>query len=81
MSKSLLDVVLKGTARPIRFTLRKVRVNQDGYDSVGNYWGVGDPLYQAYSERGTMHVRGKSREEAKIKVKAAFPTAAFVRNV
>lgn len=67
--------------KPIRFTLRRVRVNRDGYDSVGNYWGVDLPLYRADSDVVTTHVRGATREEAKANLKKDHPTAVFVRNV
>lgn len=50
-----------------RWYVRRVHVNRDGYDSSGNYWGGGTPLWYCYSADGTLdfHVRGH-RDWARI---------------
>ena len=54
----------------IKVILRKVRINKGGYDSNGNYWGIGYPLYyyeytkpDGFAEFG--HMRQSSRDGAK----------------
>ncbi len=46
-----------------RWYVRRVRINLDGYDRSGNYWGGsggGTPLWHCYSADGALecHVRG-----------------------
>jgi len=73
---------------PIRqrrtFAIQRVRLNTEGYDSQGAYWGVGEPLYVAVgtasSQTGvTLWVRARDREGAKRQVKQAYPGAQFYR--
>lgn len=68
----------------MRFTLRKVRINNGGYDDSGRYWGVGKPLYSYDPDDFTNeydggHVRAYDREDAKTQVKAKYPSATFYR--
>jgi hypothetical protein len=58
--------------------LVKVRINKQGYDDHGRQWGVGVPLYHAWSDEGTFlesYVRAYTRERAK----QSFPGHKFYR--
>lgn len=60
--------------------LQRVRLNQDGYDAGGAYWGVGKPLYWA-ADDGDMELwlRAWNRTEAKQHVLSKYPSARFYR--
>ncbi len=30
----------------MKYSVRRLRINQGGYDSTGEYWGIGQPIYQ-----------------------------------
>lgn len=67
-----------------RCYLRRVYLNSGGYDSGGAYWGHGEPLWivQEATERddfGEAFYRAKSRQEAKAKALADYPTVSFLR--
>ena len=64
----------------VKFYLRKVPLNQGGYDSSGFYWGAG-PLYAYESEDGALsgHVRAIDRRDAKDRLTAKYPSARFFR--
>lgn len=51
--------------------LERVRLDSGGYDSRGQYWGVGEPLYRYSDDSGAIdgYVRAASRAEAKEKVR------------
>lgn len=59
--------------RTIKVTLQKVRLNKQGYDSRGKYFGIDKPLYlYAYWDNahedtieGTNWIRANNREHAK----------------
>lgn len=66
-----------------RFTLQRVRVNSQGYDAGGSYWGAGQPLWYAgvrtaagYAED---YFRAADRAAAKAHVRAQHPGARFYR--
>lgn len=71
----------------MKFYLKKVKLNNGGYDSTGRYWGVGQPLYwyegtMQDSNIGTAeytedHIRADNRKHAKAKIVAKYPTAKF----
>jgi len=66
----------------MKFTLRRVRINQGGYDKHGHYWGVGQPLYEYESDEGDLYqdyIRADNREHAKDKIRAKYPGATFYR--
>lgn len=63
---------------PVKFHLAIVKLTQ-GYDNGGAYWGIGTPLYYAYSDIQDMFIRASSRKEAKQKVLKVFPNAKFYR--
>lgn len=58
--------------------LRRVRIDADGYDGLGTYWGLGDrPLWwfacaNNYIDRT---VRARTREEARDFIVARYPNA------
>lgn len=60
----------------IRVTLRRVRLNRNGYAARGHYWGVGAPLwYFSYLDphsnlEHTDHLRAPDRATAKDMVRA-----------
>lgn len=61
-------------------TVSLVRINGQGYDSTGFYWGVGAPLWCVEARDGEdawrrTYVRAESREEAK----RLFPRARWCR--
>ncbi len=66
-----------------RFALRRVRLNQGGYDDCGYYWGVGEPLYWygcvVEGREETDYIRALSRDHAKQIVLKMFPYARFWR--
>ncbi len=74
---------------PRRFYLERVRLNNGGYDAGGAYWGIGAPLYRAYSDtsangkenlpRVETYSRARSRDDAKSEVRKAYPAAQFFR--
>lgn len=64
-----------------KFTLRQVRINFQGYDSGGAYWGVGSPLYWASNQDCTIEFffRAFDRRNAREVVEARHPGARFFR--
>ena len=58
----------------MRYYLRKVRLNQGGYDDLGQYWGCGEPLYQWLCcdlEDDWHYIRASSRDQAKRQIARA----------
>lgn len=66
---------------PHKVTLRKIRLDNGGYDSGGAYWGIGQPLYWAGSDNGVVDLwfRASDRDEAKAYVRESFRNARFYR--
>lgn len=62
-----------------KFTLRRVRLDNGGYDSLGTYWGHGEPLYWVANEEGSIdyNIRASSRDAAKAEVRFSYPKARF----
>ena len=58
-------------------TLRKVRLDQGGYDPNGTYFGIGRPLYWYANAEGTIDgmLRDDSRTGARAQVLAKYPKA------
>jgi hypothetical protein len=51
-----------------KVSLRRVRLDQGGYDKGGAYWGIGEPLWYAEgSEAGCGYRRAPNRATAKDK--------------
>jgi hypothetical protein len=71
----------------IKFTLRRERINNGGYDASGFYWGLGAPLYFAQSDGEydtysgkkeiEFYLRAFNRVDAKAKILAEYPGAKF----
>ena len=75
---------------PIKWRLVKIRLNSNGYDSGGAYWGRGDdlwflqgkeivPLTMGPDDMPEAWLRANSREEAKAKVLQDYPNSTFCR--
>lgn len=65
-----------------KFYLKRIRVNQGGYDAMGGYWGIGMPVYHAEAEDPNgpeLHFRAMDRDDAKDYVRARHPDARFFR--
>lgn len=52
----------------MRFYLRRVYLNQGGYDRHGVYFGRGGKLYEYWNDDAYGHVRAYDRADAKIAV-------------
>jgi hypothetical protein len=76
-------IALDESKTPPKFTLARVRLNGGGYDRRGQYYGIGQPLYQAQCEDiddGYAWVfRADNRADAKDQVHARYPAATFYR--
>lgn len=61
----------------VRFSLQKIRLNQQGYTDSGEYFGIGLPLYFYMGEDDKRiiqgHLRAYSRDSAKLQVMQKFP--------
>lgn len=64
-----------------RFYLRRERLNSQGYDSQGLYFGIGKPLFWFEDENRWEdqcgYLRAWNREEAKEQIRAIEPKARF----
>lgn len=69
----------------IKFYLRRVRLDNSGYDSGGHYWGVDLPLFEYSRADGmplpngddTDWIRAYDRQHAKDKIRVAVPDTTF----
>jgi hypothetical protein len=66
---------------PLKFSVRRVRINSGGYDSGGAYWGTGAPLYYCLSDCMSVEVylRANDHADAKRKVSERYKNARFYR--
>ena len=57
-----------------KIQLRKIRLDRQGYDQRGRYYGTGMPLYQAYSDETEKSVEfcARDQEHAKETLKKEF---------
>ena len=64
-----------------KFNLRRIRLNNGGYDSGGAYWGHHLLLYWACNQDHTaeMSFRAYNRKDAKAKIREEYPRARFFR--
>lgn len=64
-----------------RLYLRRVYLDSGGYDDLGTYWGLGEPLYWYASNDGSIDavIRAPSRAAAKRQVMEDYPNAKFWR--
>jgi hypothetical protein len=61
--------------------LHLVRLNfvDSAYDSMGAYWGMGNPIYRAVNNDNEIFVRAIDRIHAKKQILAQMPNATFYR--
>lgn len=61
--------------------LTRVKLDSQGYDKGGAYWGIGTPLYLAecleWQQYAREFIRAKDRDEAKAKIRELYPNARF----
>lgn len=74
----------RSDGEPRQLYLRRVPLNNGGYDPGGAYWGHGEPLWCAWSDpvEGDAfeeYHRAPNRQAAKVKIRAAHPKATFRR--
>lgn len=55
--------------------IERVRLDRGGYDSRGQYWGVGEPLYRYGDDSGAIdgYVRAHDRKDAKERIRYRSP--------
>jgi hypothetical protein len=58
----------------IKLTLRKLRINSQGYTPEGYYYGVGEPVYWYSSDCGKYEgeLRAASRDQAKHTIRTSI---------
>ena len=47
-----------------KWYIRRVPLNNGGYDTNGYYWGIDLPLYVCYNDYEVVHFRADDREHA-----------------
>jgi hypothetical protein len=61
-----------------KIVLRRIYLDNGGYDRGGAYWGHGEPLYETMDEEGNGFIlRANSRDKAKAIIWADFFEAKF----
>lgn len=65
----------------VRVYVRRVRLNQGGYDRNGTYFGTGAPLYWYADDSGDIDgvLRASCRESAVAEVRMLYPFAKIKR--
>lgn len=69
------------TARKSRHTddkiyVEHVRINSQGYDRSGRYWGVGEKLYRVYNDIGfDRYIRAPNAKNARLVAVGVAPFA------
>lgn len=68
----------KETTSPTLY-IRRAKWVDEAYDQGGAYWGMGNPIFAAFTYTGTFvqYVRAKDADEALALMRAAFPAAKF----
>ena len=62
----------------MKYYLIRVRLNSQGYESDGTYWGVGLPLYRYFSaDSNGSYIRAYDREDAKERIRQLDLQAKF----
>jgi hypothetical protein len=66
---------------PVKLTLRRVRLDRGGYDTIGTYFGTGSPLYWYASDDGRIDgvLRALDRATAKDAIRRVYVNARFHR--
>lgn len=69
----------KTNERVSKWYVTRNRINTQGYDSAGVYWGNGTAVWMVMSEDGaeSLYVRGYNRECAKEAVVREYPEINF----
>lgn len=62
-----------------KLRIRSVRLNRGGYDTYGQYFGEGEPVFLIESDDGEIshHVRAPNRSKAKAIAREMYPLARF----
>ena len=63
----------------MKINLYRHRINRQGYDAFGCYYGIGQPLYRYDCEAASGELRANSRADAKQKVIDALWTHNAIR--
>jgi hypothetical protein len=63
--------------KKVKARLYKHRIQNDGYDRHGQYWGLGMPLWRCETDDGTFYQRAHTRPDAKAKLIALYPYLVF----
>lgn len=70
----------------MKLYLHRVRLDNGGYTNEGNYYGVGQPLYEYFCDEPDPQLgeiegelRADNREHAKDKLKRMYPGVEFMR--
>jgi hypothetical protein len=72
----------RDSIKPGQCSLVRIRLNRQGYDENGTYWGSGSPLYRAECAEDTgflYYLRADDRNDAKTVLKNMFPSIRFFR--
>lgn len=61
--------------------LRRVRINGDGYDFLGTYWGIGEQLWWCATSSYNIDfcLRARTRKEAEETVRKMYPEIKFYK--
>ena len=59
--------------------VERVKIDADGYDPNGTYFGIGSPLFWVSNEEGSIDyvLRATDKANAKDKVKRRYPQVSF----
>jgi hypothetical protein len=67
-------------AKSPKFSMTRIRINSQGYDACGSYWGIGLPLYWATDGAAIdIYLRGRTRADAKAEIRRTYPNARFYK--
>ena len=63
-----------------KLRLARMAIDSGGYDRGGAYWGLGQPIYEAWDDNGFYWTgRCAGREAAKDMLRLDYPDAKFYR--
>lgn len=65
----------------MKYWLKRIPLNSQGYDPAGRYFGIGQPLYLYMDTEFGLgdHIRAWDREHAKELIKKKDPKAEFFK--
>lgn len=66
---------------PVKLAMWRVKLNSDGYDSGGAYWGTGQPLYcvECHETGYCVFRRAAARQQLKDAMRREWPDVRFYR--